>query len=395
MADGVYVPIQTVTVNDIGTNNVSPNADASLIGETFDALAIVVSDQLARIDTTLSAAENLLTDLGMPTNWTAGIDDIVILPVPPIDLTTFPELPLPGDLPNYDAIIWGTNDTTLSTYSSDIYVTILEKVLDGIENGGTGISTAVETAIHERNLERQRAANEKAYNLGISELSSRCLSFPQYAMQALANQVSMEINKQSHNSSNEIDIAMSDLAQKNMNSMLDRGVALEGVLRAFWKDYNTMKLTAVKAKTDELISHVESITKERDGILRLFEAEASIFKSTTEDQKNWYEAIAENQKAQLQKSTIELQKIEVELKAKLDVYIAVNSLREKILATSGGVSAQVAASAMNAENVSIGYTVQNGFTRAEHFNHGETKSISSDQSITEGHTYNAKGSDIT
>jgi hypothetical protein len=395
MADGVYVPIQTITVTDIGTTNVTPNADAALIGETFDALAIVVSDQLERIDTTLGAAENLLTELGMPTNWTAGIDDVVIVPVPPVDLTTFPNAPTSGDLPGYDDIIWGANDTSISTYSSDIYITILEKVLDGIENGGTGISTDVEDAIHERNLEKQRVANEKAYNLGIAEISSRCLSFPQYASQALANQVSIEILKQSHNSANEIEISMAELAQKNMNSMLDRGAALEGVLRAFWKDYNTMKLTAVKAKTDELIAHVESITKERDGILRLFEAEAAIFKASTEGQKNWYEAISENQKAQLQKSALELQKIEAELKAKLDAYIAVNSLREKILATSGGVSAQVAASAMNAENVSIGYSVSNGFSRSESFDHRESKSISADQRISESHDFNAKGQDIT
>lgn len=395
MANPVFLDKLTIDVNDLPLTNVTSDLNAGLIYQTFAALGIVVSDHATKIDGALTAAEALLVELGLPTNWTGGLDDVVILPVPQLDLSAFPEMPLPGELPNYDAIVWGTNDTSLSTYSSDIYVTLLAKILYDINTGGTGIPTAIEDAIHERNLEKQRLANEKAYNLAVSGITSKALSFPQFAMDAIANQMEMEVLRQSHNSANEIDISMAELAQKNMNAALDRASTLEGVLRTFWKDYNSMKLAGVKAKTDELIAHVESITKEREGILKLHETEAVIFKATTEAQKNWYEAVTESQKAQLQKSALELQKIEVELKAKLDAYIAVNSLREKILATMGGVSAQVMASAMNAENVSLGASVSSSKNVSESYNHGESKAINQGQSIGESHDYNAKGADIT
>jgi len=394
MADTIFLDKQLVTVNDMQLSNVDSDITTTMITETFEAIGLIVTDQVAKVNEAIASAVALAVELGLPTNWTDGLDDIVIIDVPPIDVTTLPTLPLPGDLPGYETITWGTNDTSLSTYSSDVYVTLLAKILSDITTGGTGIQTAIEDAIHERNLEKQRVANEKAYNLGISELSSRCLSFPQGFAQTIANQVSIEIDKQSHNSANEIDIAISELAQKNMNAALDRATNLEGLLRGFWKDFNTMKLAGVKAKTDELIAHVETITKEREGILKLYETEAGIYKVTTEAQKNWYDAIAESQKAQLQKSTLELQKLEVELKAKLDSYIAVNSLREKIITASGGFSTQLAASAINAENVSMSANIGRSTNFSESYGHNENQSKTQTQNISEGHDYNAKGADL-
>jgi len=400
MADLSYLDKQVVEINNWGTDNVDPSSAGyvggeNLILDTFNMLGGIVSDHSLKIDDTIAAAEDLLQELDMPTNWTAGIDDVVVNDVPAIDPTTFPAAPSAASLPDYSTIVWPSSDTALSAYTSDMWVALLEKVLDGVVNGGTGISAAVEAAIHERNLERQRVANEQAYNLGISEISSRALSFPQYAMQALANQVSLEILKQEHNSSNEIDIAAADLEQKNMVTMLEKAVAIETLLRAFWKDYNEARFAGIKAATDEVNAHVDAITKEREGILKLYETDASVFKSITEGQKNWADAVSENNKAQLAKSTLELQKISTELKAKLDAYVAVKSLQEKILSTVGAVSSNVMASAMNAGNVQVGASVSSQKSLHESFTHTESKSVTLGQGISEDHNISHKGQDIS
>jgi hypothetical protein len=214
-------------------------------------------------------------------------------------------------------------------------------------------------------------------------------------MQALANQVSLEILKQSHNSSNEIDIAASELEQKNMIAMLEKAVAIETLLRAFWRDYHDQKFAGIKAATDEVTAHIKAITDEREGILKLFETEATVFKSVTEGQRNLADAISENNKAQLAKSTLELQKISTELKAKLDSFIAVKNLQEKIIATIGTVSSNVMASAMNAGNVQVGASVQSTKSLHESFAHNETKTIDLNQNISETHSIQHKGQDIT
>lgn len=399
MADLTYLDKQVVTLNEWNASNVDPSSAGYVGGEnlilnTFNMIGDIVADHSIKVDDAIDAATDLLAELGLPTNWTNGIDAITINPVPELDATTLPTAPSAAALPDYSSIAWLSSDTSLTAYTSDMWVALLNKVLDGI-SGGTGITPAVETAIHERNLERQRIANEAAYSKGIADIASKALSFPQYAKQSLEMQISSEILKQEHNSSNEIDIAAADLEQKNMNTMLDKAVAIETLLRAFWRDYNTLKFAGIKAATDEVIAHIDAITKEREGILKLYETEANVYEATTSGQKNWYDAISANNTAQLARGKLQLDKISLELKMKLEAYVAVKGLQEKILATIGGVSSNVMASGLNAGNVSVGASVQSSKSLHESFAHNETKSIQLDQNISEDHNVSHKGQDIT
>jgi len=394
-----YVPINTVTVNDLTLTNVDNSSPGwvggtNIILDTFTTIGNIVENHSLRVDSALDAAETLLVALEMPTGWTSSIPNVEIVPIPPIDLSSFPELPEISELPGYEAISWVTQDTSLSSYTSEMWTTLITKVLDGITNGGTGITSVVENALHESNLEKQRVGNEKAFNLGVAEISSRALSFPQYAMQTLANQISIEILKQTHNSANEIEIFLGKLAQENANFMLDKAVIIEGLLRTFWKDYNAAKLARVEVYVQELLGHVKTITDERDGILKLAETQAVVFKAHTEAQKNWYDAISENQKALLQEAALKLQQAESELKAKLDSYIAIKGLEKEIINIMGGVSSNVMASGLNAGNVSVGASSTMSESRSETFGHSESKQIGNSQNLGEDHNINHKGADI-
>jgi hypothetical protein len=465
---GDYVPEIEVDVNDMQPHYLSTDdpgyvGGTNIILEQYNGVSLIVQEQQERVNEYLDLIEDLIEDLKMPTNWTSALGNVVINPVPEIDITGIPE---PGEivLPGFSGIVFSpvptlttpptintdyldptvptpvnpSLDYIMQTYTSEMWADLFAKVQDGVVNGGTGIDADVEDAIQARNLERQRVANETAYNLGVSEISSRALSFPQYAMQALANQVSAEVLKQSHNSSNEIAIASFDLAQKNTHFMVDKAVNLETILRDFWKVQETLSLQAktaiadlvlrnyaekikayiaewqgittslqakvetvnaivaqnnaviagYKAETDGKIAQVDAIAKERDSLIKAGGLEVDVYKARVDGQSAWYVALAENQKAQLQKAELQLRQVESELKAELDSFVSINSLKEKIMLGAGGVSAQVMASALNAMNINVGATVTSSKSITENYGHNESKTISHGQSLSDSHNTN-------
>jgi hypothetical protein len=471
MADSVYVPKIEITPMDqhnVSTGSAGWVSGTNVILEQFNAVSGIVSSQTTRVNEYLDTAELMLKELVMPTGWTDVLGTVVINPVPGIDTTG---IPVPGSLslPGFNSVVFSpmpalpvvpaldltytepvepdevnpSFDYMMSTYTSAMWTDLFNKVQDGIINGGTGIPTAIETAINERNLFRQQAANDTAYAQGVSTISSRTLSFPQYAMQNLANQMATEILRQTHNSSNEIAISMADLAQKNTHFMITSAISLETILRDFWKTFETLSIQAktaltdfilrnyaeknkayiakwegivaslrakvegvnavvaqyvavvsgFKAQMDGSIAQIDAISKERDSLVKAASLDVDIYKARVDGETAWYNALSENQKAQLQYSELQLRKLSEQLKAQLDSFISLNSLKEKILSTLGATSAQVMASALNAVNTSVGATSSSSASVSESFSHGESQSISLDQKLDEGHSFSHKGRD--
>jgi hypothetical protein len=119
---------------------------------------------------------------------------------------------------------------------------------------------------------------------------------------------------------------------------------------------NKAIIDAFKAQTDGAIAQTEQISKERESLVEVAKAEVTVYKTRVEAQTAWYNALSENQKAQLQKADLDLRKAVEQLKAELDSRTSINGVREKILSSLGGIAAQVMASALNAVNTSVGHT---------------------------------------
>jgi hypothetical protein len=465
LRDTNFIPRQTISVNPLPLTNVEPTpagmvGEENLILERANSNRQIITTQTTRIDQYTAQVEALLTSLSMPNGWTDVIGNVIINTVTPLDPSI---VPTPGSLtlPGFTGIVFNpvpalppvptintdhdepeeptaptTNmEHTVGVYTSEVRTALIAKILDGIANPGTGIPASVETALHERNLERQRVANEKAMDMGVEELSSRALSFPQYAVDALVNEIAKEVDKQAHNSSNEIEIAMADLAQKNAHFMIEQGGKLEDILAKAFETYETLSLDAKKAiadfvlrkyaemvaaykskwegissmlrakvdaanvvvaqhnaliagfraETDGKIAQVDMISKERSSLVELAGHETTVYKARVEGATAWYNALGENQKAQLQKSELELRKAEAELKALLDSFISINSLREKLIDNFGGTSAQVMSAATNAISVNLGANVTSTKTVSESYEHREGVSVSHSQGADENH----------
>jgi hypothetical protein len=329
---GDYVDRINISVDQMEETNVSPSTAGYVGGENiilqqFNGITLLVDEMKALVIGYMEALNNLLSTVTMPDGWDEALAAITVTPIPAVDLSGVPTPRLPVDT----AAMWEA---------------IFDKISADLINGGSGLGAAVEAALYQRDADRKQAANEEAYNLAISDIASRALSFPQYAMQALANQMAAKILEESHTSSNEIVISQAELAQKNTQFTIEKGGGL----------------LAEIAKT-----------------------EAAVYESTVRAMTEWYKAVAENNKAQIALAELQLQKVVAQLKAELDSNVAITTIRERIIDGMMNASAQVMASALNAMNISVGATVGSTKSVSESWDHNESTTVAHHQGLSDNH----------
>jgi len=203
-----------------------------------------------------------------------SLDDIII-PSPPT--TTLPEFDseLPSMTIDYPApFSWGE-----PAYNSDIWTDLLAKVLDGIQNGGTGLDAAVEAEIYQRLLDRQQDENERMYNNANDYFASRGFTMPPGALSGRLNEINQQISRNNSAASREITINQAELAQKNTQFILDKGTQLEGMIRDFYTS-NTNRLFEVnKFTAQNAIDIYNAMVEQHNARVRSYEAEAKVYEA--------------------------------------------------------------------------------------------------------------------
>jgi len=101
---------------------------------------------------------------------------------------------------------------------------------------------------------------------------------------------------------------------------------------------------------------IDIVDKERRSERDLSKTEADIYKTRSDILTSWYNMLNENQKAQLQKAGLEVQKAIELLKARLESLVSINKLRGDILNNIGNVASSTMSAAMNAVSTHIGHT---------------------------------------
>lgn len=178
----------------------------------------------------------------------------IALPDPPtIDTITLPSPP-DTTLPEFNEELLA-EDFTLdsvsfnwqeSPYNSEVWDTLLDKVVDGIRNGGTGLDADVEQEIWGRAQRRQQGENEKLYRETEEYFSSRGWLMPPGAMAGRLAEVSQEIAKNNTDLNGKIAIEQAELAQKNTQFVIEKGINLETILRDFFNNSAARTLDAAK-----------------------------------------------------------------------------------------------------------------------------------------------------
>jgi hypothetical protein len=134
-----------------------------------------------------------------------------------------------------------------ATYISQLFPALLLKVMDGVQNGGTGLSPAVEQAIFDRALARTEATNEKMYNEALNFFAARGHTLPPGALSGRILEASREVAKNEVETSDQIMIEQARLAQQNTHFIQDLALKLEEQSKSFFLNNQRLQFEAAKA----------------------------------------------------------------------------------------------------------------------------------------------------
>lgn len=219
-----------------------------------------------------------------------------------------------GTLPDFSSVNESTADFsyTESNYSSDIYFELVKKILNDLRNGGTGLDIDVETAIYARALERQRVENERLYRQVESQLSARGFNLPNGAFISNILSVQQEISSKNDQTNMEIMINQAELAQKNTQFIIEKGIQLEGLLRDFFNNQQNRALEAAKTVAVQGLETLKAQVSIFNLKLEAYKADAAVFETNVK---------AKLSAVEIYKSQMEGVKIEAETQAvQADIY---------------------------------------------------------------------------
>jgi len=445
--DGEYVDVYEGRVDEMAAGWMDGR---NVWLEKFDHTMGLVEELRGDLTEALNELETL-TNVDLPDGWEDILRNVVIDEVEGISrdgLPSAPTIELPDDWPT-DIPILGvlkevptidTNFTaptvppdpdptlnwTASSYVSPIWDALFDKVYDGIVNGGTGLADDVEDAIFERARERQRIINAREYSRAMDAASSDGFDFAGGAQASIIGASVAELAQQDENLNRDVMIKQAELAQVNTHFMLDKGLALEQLLRQFYSDNENRSLDAQKAIADfvlrkysekikayiaqwegvkleleakmatvdvalkqnemtlrvfegEMTGHtaeVDLIAKKIDAIVNGYRGEVEGFKAIIDREAAWWRALTEEQRAKIEKNRLDLDQAIAEIRALVDSTVALNGLREKVAEAVANVTAQVLASALAAIHASISHGTSSSSSRQEGWSHSDQLSES-------------------
>lgn len=139
-----------------------------------------------------------------------------------------------------------------SPYNSEIWETFLQKVLKGLNEGGTGLAPEVEQAIYNRAVYRQQIENDRAVRNAENYFAAKGFTLPPGAVASRVQEISIEILRANTDLNEKIAIGQAELAQKNEHFYVEIARQAEVILREFFSTQENRMLEA--AKTTVLMS---------------------------------------------------------------------------------------------------------------------------------------------
>jgi hypothetical protein len=201
--------------------------------------------------------ENLVDDATIPEIGDIGIPDepVVSLPDEPtiddIDLPTPPSvdivpfaLDFPEDTTDFDVQPF---EYTESEYTSALNDAVKAKLLYDVENGGTGLDPEVETAIFERQNERDLIALEEAIQNLKAEWAKSGFPLPNGVLNAQIQDLYEKYQLTREDRSREVTIKQAELAQNNTQFAVTSGLQYESMMIQHAENVANRALDAAKS----------------------------------------------------------------------------------------------------------------------------------------------------
>jgi hypothetical protein len=186
-------------------------------------------------------------------SYTLPIEPVItdlVVPTPP--LLVIPEFEATLEIIEENLCLPTGFNWESSPYNSEIWETFLQKVLKGLNEGGTGLAPEVEQAIYNRAIYRQQIENDRAVHNAENYFAAKGFTLPPGAVASRVQEISIEILRANTDLNEKIAIGQAELAQKNEHFYVEMARQAEVILREFFSTQENRMLEA--AKTTVLMS---------------------------------------------------------------------------------------------------------------------------------------------
>jgi hypothetical protein len=241
---------------------------------------------------------------------------------PTLESISLPTLE-PIDYPELTAVIPEENivtpDLTFNWEEEDytdngLYDAIQDKLLDTIQNGGTGLNPIVEQAIWDRERNREDQAALKAKAEVREEWAKRGYSLPPGAEFAALKEVAIATQDKIVSLGRDIAIKQAELEQENLRHAISETVRLEGVLLDYYSSKMQRQFEAARYIQEAAISIANAQIAIYNTRLQGYNIQVQAFNTLMQ---------AELAKVEVYKSEIEAQSLIVDInRSNVEVYTA-------------------------------------------------------------------------
>lgn len=318
---------------------------------------------------------------------------------------------------------------SVSEYTSNMWLALFNKVHTDIIDGGTGLSDAVHAIIVAREQFARQANHDREYRRGLNAVGTSGFNLPSGQVAAFQRDVISDLAAQDQDALNNITVKDFDMATENTRFAITSGVEMEKVLRDTYQFSEKLGLEAAKATKQYLIdvynanvsaylarwegvklglealqTKISAISTRNESVTNIYQSRASVYKTEVdaiavknkgivdarlgdisaytaeiEAVAKQYESLIEEANLNMKAQEIEVNATIEEAKVNLEAYTSQAELAKGVSESVANIAAQAIASALGAINTSL----SNGY----HASEGRSTSCSSNESISESHSY--------
>lgn len=316
-----------------------------------------------------------------------------------------------------------------SALDSTVYDAIIDRMLNDLQSGATGLDPAVEVAIYQRARNRQQVDRQAEWDRINNTAGEMQFALPSGVLASALTDFSIGANRQDADIENQIIVAQGDLAQKNSQFMFQQAVALEQLIRQTRSEESSRALDAAKtmaslivedfkarvqkyvsiwdgrkAKIQAQVEALRGVIESNRGLIDIFKAQydalktrvdavAAYNKGLTDVYLGQVQGFSEAERAvanrndsvvkllseQIKNADMTLRAAISEAEQTIAGYSAEHSLKERVASDLAQIAAQVVASMMSA--VHAGATL--GYSGSE----SSSKSFNMSTGLNESHSF--------
>jgi len=247
-----------------------------------------------------------------------GIDTTFTMPTLSLTLPAPPSL-LSINVRQFDGITIPTIDETIpvldviapsvveynpgASYTSALLSELQATLLDRIQNGGTGLSPAVEQAIWDRAREREAIAFDDAIR-ELERVESLGYAFPPGVYMDARLKITTEMQARQISLSREIAIKQAELELENVKQAIDRGVALEAQMMNYTNQVEQRIFESCKYATEAGIAIYNAKVQAYAAYLDAYKTKIAIYDAQIRAELSRVEAYKAEMQAESAKAEI-------------------------------------------------------------------------------------------